>query len=396
MKSKAVVYIHGKGGSAVESVHYEPLFPNCEVIGFDYKAATPWAAEEEFPAFFNEVFGKYREVILIANSIGAYFAMTSLSDFPIRKAYFISPIADMEDLIRNMMRWANVSDEELRNKGEISTDFGETLSWKYLTYAKEHRPEWKVATAVLYGAKDTLTSVEVISAFAERIGAELTVMKEGEHWFHTEEQMAFLDEWIKGDFPRPCERIVQGKRIFCCADRGEWRDWLAEHFEKEKEIWFVFPNVDSGEIGVSYNDAVEEALCFGWIDGRAGTLDDKHQLRRFTPRRKGSPYSQPNIERLISLESQGLIHPKIAESVRDIIRVPFVFPQDILDAIKNDRKAWKNFQAFTEPYKRIRIAYIDAARKRPAEFEKRLENFIRKTRENKLIVGYGGVDKYYQ
>ena len=183
--------------------------------------------------------------------------------------------------------------------------------------------------------------------------------------------------------------------IFSCKDREEWRSWLAEHFESESEVWFVFPTLASGEKGVSYNDAVEEALCFGWIDGRAGTLDETHQLRRFTPRRKGSSYSQPNIERLILLHSQGLIHPKVLPLIEEVIRTPFVFPKDILDAIREDDLAWTNYQTFTESYKRIRIAYIDAARKRPDEFSKRLDSFIKKTREGKHIVGYGGVDKYY-
>ena len=188
---------------------------------------------------------------------------------------------------------------------------------------------------------------------------------------------------------------MENKEILYCAERQEWRDWLAEHFESRGEIWFVFPTKKSGEKSVSYNDAVEEALCFGWIDGRAGTLDEKHHIRRFTPRRKGSGYSQPNIERLIWLDRQGLIHPQVRKSVEDIINAPFVFPQDILDAIKQDEQAWSNYEQFAEPYKRIRVAYIDAARKRPAEFEKRLQNFIRKTKENKLIVGYGGIEKYY-
>ncbi len=185
------------------------------------------------------------------------------------------------------------------------------------------------------------------------------------------------------------------KNILFCADRQAWRSWLSDHFETETEVWFVFPTVASGEAGVSYNDAVEEALCFGWIDGRAGTLDETHQLRRFTPRRAGSGYSQPNIERLLLLDAAGLIHPKVRPSVEEILRRPFVFPEDILAAIRADAVAWGHFQAFSEPYKRIRVAYIDAARKRPAEFEKRLANFLRKTRENKRIVGYGGVDKYY-
>ena len=184
--------------------------------------------------------------------------------------------------------------------------------------------------------------------------------------------------------------------VFYTSDRNEWRQYLAAHFETASEIWFVFPTKDSGEPALCYNDAVEEALCFGWIDGRAGTLDDTHHIRRFTPRRKGSAYSQPNIERLILLDRQGLLHPKVRESVEEILRTPFVFPEDILDAIRQDETAWKHYQSFAEPYKRIRIAYIDAARKRPEEFQKRLDNFIRKTRENKRIVGYGGVDKYYK
>ena len=189
--------------------------------------------------------------------------------------------------------------------------------------------------------------------------------------------------------------LFNGKNILRCADRAEWRAWLAAHFESESEIWFVFPNVASGEVGVSYNDAVEEALCFGWIDGQAGTLDETHQLRRFTPRRKGSAYSQPNIERLILLDREGLIHPKVRPMVAEVIAAPFVYPEDILAEIRRDEVAWENYLSFSESYRRIRIAYIDAARKRPEEYRKRLKSFIEKTRANKKIVGYGGVDKYY-
>ena len=184
--------------------------------------------------------------------------------------------------------------------------------------------------------------------------------------------------------------------VFYTSDRSEWRRYLTEHFETAPEIWFVFPMKASGEEGLSYNDAVEEALCFGWIDGRAGTLDATHQLRRFTPRRKGSPYSQPNIERLVWLDERGLIHPKVRDSVLPVINAPFVFPQDIVDALKQDDAVWENYERFSEPYKRIRIAYIEAARNRPAEFQKRLNSFMDKTRKNKRIMGYGGIDKYYR
>ena len=113
------------------------------------------------------------------------------------KAFFISPIVDMEKLILDMMCWANVTEEELRERKEIPTEFGETLSWKYLSYARENPIEWRIPAHILYGGKDNLTARDTIAAFAEKIGASLTVMENGEHWFHTDEQMNYLDEWVK-------------------------------------------------------------------------------------------------------------------------------------------------------------------------------------------------------
>jgi uncharacterized protein YdeI (YjbR/CyaY-like superfamily) len=190
------------------------------------------------------------------------------------------------------------------------------------------------------------------------------------------------------------ENRMDPSNTFYTSERKKWRAWLAENFEKEKEVWFVFPKKESGEEGLSYNDAVEEALCFGWIDSTVKKLDSIHRVQRFSPRRKGSGYSRANIERLIWLESQGMIHPKVRTAILEVISVPYEFPADILEIIRSDKKAWENYEKFPEAYKRIRVAYIDGARKRPLEFKKRLDNFIRKTRENKLI-GYGGIDKYY-
>ena len=183
--------------------------------------------------------------------------------------------------------------------------------------------------------------------------------------------------------------------LFRSADRAAWRGYLEEHFETRTEVWFVFPTKAAGEESLSYNDAVEEALCFGWIDSTNRRLDDTHCIRRFTPRKKGSSYSQPNIERLIWLDAQGLIHPKIRESILPVIEKPFVFPEDILDILRQDETVWATYQRFSEPYKRIRIAYIEAARKRPEEFQKRLNCFVEKTRRNTRIMGYGGIEKYY-
>ena len=191
-----VLYIHGKGGCAGESEHYKPLFPECEVIGLDYQTSTPWETGEEIWEAVTKLNEKYDSIILIANSIGAFFSMNAGINAMLRCAYFISPVVDMEQLILNMMSWADVTEKELEEKGSILTLFGEDLSWEYLCYVREHPVSWTVPTRILYGSRDNLTSYETISAFAKTHGAELTVMEEGEHWFHTDEQMRFLDNWI--------------------------------------------------------------------------------------------------------------------------------------------------------------------------------------------------------
>ena len=192
-----VIYVHGKGGNAEEAKHYQPLFAESDVIGFDYKSQNPWEANREFSDFFDLHSKGYDSIILVANSIGAFFSMNALAEKNISKALFISPIVNMEKLIADMMTWANVTEDELCRKKEITTDLGETLSWEYLCYVRNHPIKWNIPTCILYGANDNLTSIETVSEFAEQTGAILTVMNDGEHWFHTDEQMEFLDNWIR-------------------------------------------------------------------------------------------------------------------------------------------------------------------------------------------------------
>ena len=194
---KLVIYVHGKGGTAEEAKHYQTLFVESDVIGFDYKSQNPWEAKREFSDFYDLHSKEYNSVILVANSIGAFFSMHALAEKKIFKALFISPISNMEKLITNMMIWSNVTEEELCRKKEISTGFGETLSWEYLCYVRKHPIKWNIPTCILYGANDNLTSFETVSGFAEQIGASLTIINDGEHWFHTNEQMEFLDNWIR-------------------------------------------------------------------------------------------------------------------------------------------------------------------------------------------------------
>ena len=173
------------------------LFPECEVVGLDYQTFTPWETGKEIREAVTKMNAECDSITLIANSIGAFFSMNAGIDTMIRGAFFISPIVDMEKLILNMMSWANVTEKELEERGVIPTSFGEELSWQYLCYVREHPVWWTVPTRILYGSRDNLTSYKTISAFAKTHGAELTVMEEGEHWFHTDVQMRFLDNRIR-------------------------------------------------------------------------------------------------------------------------------------------------------------------------------------------------------
>ena len=175
---KAVLYIHGKDGKPSESEHYKPLFPDCEVIGLDYQTFTPWETGKEMYDAVVELKTKYENVILIANSIGAYFSMSAGIGPMIQKAYFISPVVDMEKLN------------------------GVELAGEWLRYVKSHPIDWSVPTHILYGSQDNLMTFDTINNFAEEHNATLNVMEGGEHWFHTEEQMRFLDDWIK-----KCEKM---------------------------------------------------------------------------------------------------------------------------------------------------------------------------------------------
>ena len=178
------------------------------------------------------------------------------------------------------------------------------------------------------------------------------------------------------------------------SDRKEWRKWLEKNFNKQREIWLVYPKKHTNKSRILYNDAVEEALCFGWIDSNIKKVDDDQIAQRFSPRNAKSEFSQANKERLIWLAGQKMLHPSIFDTVKHILNEEFIYPADILTEIKKDHIAWDNYKKFSDSYKRIRIAYIDTARKRPDEFRKRLANFIKKTKENKL-VGFGGIEKYY-
>lgn len=183
------------------------------------------------------------------------------------------------------------------------------------------------------------------------------------------------------------------KKMLHVSDRKKWRAWLKKH-KSEKEIWLVYHKKHTGKPRIPYNDAVEEALCFGWIDSIVKTIDEDRFAQRFSPRNPKSSYSQANKERLRELIRRGQVAKDVLATLGGVTEEEFEIPPDILKAIKASKEAWKNLQGFSPAYLRIRIAFIDGARNRPQEFKKRLKHFIEMTEKNKQF-GFGGIEKYY-
>ena len=178
------------------------------------------------------------------------------------------------------------------------------------------------------------------------------------------------------------------------TDRKKWRAWLRKHYKTEKEIWLVYYKKATGKSRIEYNDAVEEALCFGWIDSIVKTLDQERSAQRFSPRKPKSKYSPANKERLRKLLKQRKVIKEVRETLGNITGEKFEVSKDILKAIQSNEEAWKHFQKFSKAYKRIRIGFIEGARNRPVEFKKRLRYFIKMTEKNKQY-GFGGIEKHF-
>ena len=175
--------------------------------------------------------------------------------------------------------------------------------------------------------------------------------------------------------------------------RDDWRNWLEEHYRDEKEIWLIYCRMQAGKPRIPYNDAVEGALCFGWIDSIIRNLDQERYAQRFTPRKPHSEFSQTNKERLKKLIEQGKVKAEVLVSLDDAGLEDFEYPMDIMATIRENEQAWENFQRYSGSYQRIRIAYIDRVRNRPGEYEKRLKHFMRMTEQDRQF-GFG-IEDYY-
>lgn len=137
-------------------------------------------------------------VSIWANSLGAYFSLLAYKNEPLRQALFLSPVVDLERLTRDMMGWFGVSEERLRAEREIPTPMGETLRWEDYQYVRANPiTRWDVPTAALYGGRDALCKRAVVTAFAQRWGCRLTVCEQAEHYFHTPEDLAAYQSWLR-------------------------------------------------------------------------------------------------------------------------------------------------------------------------------------------------------
>lgn len=141
---------------------------------------------------------KWNYMSLFANSMGAYFSLLSFGNENLERAWFLSPVVDMQRIIENMMTWFQVSEEQLKLAQEISTPIGQKLYWDYYCYVKE-RPisKWKIPTDILYGSNDDMCEIDTIQGFTKKFSCNLEIVPEAEHYFHTPDQMQILKDWLE-------------------------------------------------------------------------------------------------------------------------------------------------------------------------------------------------------
>ena len=164
---------------------------------------------------------------------------------------------------------------------------------------------------------------------------------------------------------------------------AEWRRWLADNHQTQTEIWLLYDK-RADVPTVSYLDSVEQALCFGWIDGLQKRFSEFENAQRFTPRKPKSNWTELNKARARRLIDLGQMTPRGLETLPDLERA-FQVPDYIMQALSAVPEALQNFTALPPLYVRVRVGYIDEMRKKPDELSKRLNNFVMRTAEGKLF-----------
>ena len=207
---KVYLFVHVKCGNKEDAQNFAEIVcdKGFQVLSIDLpehgerrdnaEKLVPWEVVPELQGVLSYAKQHWQSVSLYAVSIGAYFSLLSFSNEYFANCLFLSPVLDMVALIEKMMGWAAVSTAQLQAEKEIPTDFGEVLSWAYYTYAKEHPINtWNSPTAILYAGQDNLTDRRTVTDFAKSFGCSLQIYEDGEHWFHTDEQLTVLRKWEK-------------------------------------------------------------------------------------------------------------------------------------------------------------------------------------------------------
>lgn len=194
---RVAIYIHGLHGSAQEAEDYAFLKDRYDVVGLDYQDGNPWELKETIQQEFKKLAKGYDEVVVIANSIGAFYACEYLADFNIKRAFFISPIVSMFQNIVDLMSMYDIKDKELREKGIIELENGTVLSYDFYQRVSNEEDHWEVPTDILYGAYDDVVYTGSMLEFLENHPlAKLTVKSDSEHYFESEEEKEFIKDWM--------------------------------------------------------------------------------------------------------------------------------------------------------------------------------------------------------
>jgi uncharacterized protein YdeI (YjbR/CyaY-like superfamily) len=173
----------------------------------------------------------------------------------------------------------------------------------------------------------------------------------------------------------------------------EWRTWLEKNHTSAEEVWLIYYKKPSGKERIPYIDAVEEALCFGWIDGKIKRINEDYYIQRFTPRRRGSRWSKYNIERVEKLKREGKMQPEGMLAFQEVLEKPYLIydnrsdgdpeiPEDLIDALKGNSKAFEHFMNFTPSTRRIYSEWLKSARRSETR-EKRIKKIVELAEKNK-------------
>jgi len=175
-------------------------------------------------------------------------------------------------------------------------------------------------------------------------------------------------------------------------NRAAWRAWLSKNHALYKEVWLVLSKKHARHSSVTYTEAVEEAICFGWVDGQAKTIDGEKFMQRYSPRKPKSPWSETNIERAKRMIGKGLMTEAglkiFKKGVRNNLTTPssknFSVPQDLEEALRKNETVWSNFQRMP-PSARLMFVYWVNSAKTPATRQRRTDKSIELIAENRRL-----------